>query len=332
MSPRLLAVGLGLLLLGVACQEPFGTDRHDLVGDRVVAIAVDPPGGAPGTEVTARVALIVDGHPWADTAPTLEWHWLASTDPRTLSAVDPADPADATGPTPTLTMPERPDPAALGLVASFPSGDVDRAFVELPLHTPDPTPALQGLTFDPPGPWTPDDHVTITAQVADETNPPMARWMTVGGRGTFLEQARTVTGWDAATIVRDKGEVVSDTPIDPGPVTFVVLAVDEAGGNDFRAEEGFVGDVSTGLWTTSGRWLGADRAPDTSGLWTGTLVADDAAPTGLSLTDLVDVPDATPIVDAPPCGPAAPFDPTWLLQGRCLRSDVVGRTVTVEVR
>ncbi len=327
-SLRILPLPAIALILNTlfACQVPFGTDRHDLVGDRIVAVVVTPEDDA----LRGGVALLVDGRPWQDEAVHLAWHWLDGTDPRELGAILPDDPSDADGPAPTLTLPDD-GPSRLGLVATFPSGAVRRAFLALD-GAPRP-PSRPAPHFDPPGPWAPDATVTLSAAVDDPDQPPRVRWMTVGGRGTFLEQSRAVTRWDAAIVTREDGEEVARAPISEGPVTFVTLAVDERGGNAVHAEDAFVGAVPSGLWTPGGRFLPSAEPPEGTGPWLATLVADDASPTGLAVTDLVAVPALTP---APPLDctvpVSGPFDPSWLFDGRCLRAEVDGTTVLVEGR
>lgn len=318
------------LALGLwGCQEPFGTDRHDLVGDRIVAIAIDPARVPTGDTLTPRVALLADGNPWSDDAVALSWHWLQ--DPSDLADLSPGDTPDAVGPAPSLIAPAE---GPLGLLATFPSGATRRAFLDFERGEVRSPPALEGVTFEPATPIASGDERTLTARVDGE--PPMMRWMTVGGRGAFLEQERLVASWQANDIEVDDGEIVASEPIADGPVTLVALAIDQAGGNDLLALEFFVGDAPQGLFTTGGRFLPTD-APTTTGPWHGTLAADDASPTGLSLVGVTAglLPDPDPygttsLACTVPVSGA--FDPTWLFEGRCLRSQVVGAVVAVEAQ
>jgi len=318
----------------VACLEPFGVDRHDLEDDRVAMIGVTPAQAPAGATIEARAAVMVDGLPYADAAPALTWHWLADRDTDTVTALDPDDPADATGPAPSLVVPGFAQ--RLALVVAYPSGAVERGFVDWDDGDERVPPEVLSLSFDPADAIESGDHRTITAAVSIEDPVPTVRWMTVAGRGTFLEEERLVTGWDAALVVRDDGEVESSDPISDGPVSFVALAIDDRGGSGLRVEERWVGDAPTGLVTTSGRWIGADVAPTAPGPWHGVLEADDDAPTGLRLTGLT----AGPVAGTDPWGTAAlpcaapvsgPFDPTWLFLQRCTRAAVVGATVAVSV-
>jgi hypothetical protein len=328
-----------LLIVIAGCQEPFGADRHDLEGDRIAAVAVDPAGAPGGAPISTRVALSVESLLWSDDPVVLDWHWLEDDDAHTVADLEPGEDADGMGPAPTLTMPEGEGLVRLALVAEFPSGRVRRAFLDLERGLEQSTPRLSGLAFAPEGPVSPGDVLTIEASFADpQESPPMIRWMTVRGSGTFTELDRTTASWEAAEVVTDDDEVVSRDLLEEGPVTFLALAITERGDNDFLAEDLWVGPAPSGAWTTSGRWLGMDNAPDAPGPWRGTLHSEDDSPTGLRMAGLVAVSELTgddPYgTEALPCAPtvSGPFDPTWLLEGRCLRSDLDGASTVVEVR
>jgi len=330
---------VSFLFVIAGCQEPFGSDRHDLEGDRIAAMAVDRAGVPGGEPITPRVALSVDSRPWFDEPVGLDWHWVGDDDPHTVADLEPGDDADGSGPAPSLTVPEGDGSVRLALVASFPSGRVRRAFLDLERGEVHAGPRLAGLSFTPDGPTAPGDVLEVEATLAEPQAPvPMMRWMTVRGLGTFTEQDRLTTLWEAAEVVMDDEEVDSRDLLEPGPVTFLALAITEEGDNDFLAEDLWVGAAPTGAWTGSGRWLGTDVGPEAAGLWRGTLRADDDAPTGLRLEALA---AATDLVGEDPYGTAAlpctppvagPFDPTWLLEGRCLRADLDGPSVVVEFR
>jgi len=116
----------------------------------------------------------------------------------------------------------------------------------------------------------------------------------------------------------------------------LALALGEGGGNAFRATEVWVGEPSEGL-RVGGRWLGVNSEAPGSALVRATLVADDDAPTGLHLEDELDpgdLPADDPYgTEALPCTVpvSGPFDPSWLVDGTCLRSQVDGATVVLEV-
>lgn len=283
---------LWLFLLG--CQDPFGTDRHDLVGDRIAAVAARTEGGV----VSPRAALIADGRPWSDEAVALDWFFVE--DPDAVAGLEPP------GLAPPLVAP--PEATHLALVATFPSGAVRRAFLEL---------GGEGTLVDLEHPDVVDPGEAITVHAEAEGT---LRWMSVGGRGTFTELDPTTTAWVAAEVEQDDGEAVASEPLGEGPVTFLALAIDREGGNDFRAEDLFVGTRPPGLWTTGDRFLPAPNhlAP---GFWRATLAAEDTSPTGLRLVD----PVAATATETP-------FDPGCLLVGACSRDELVGTSVVVEAR
>ncbi|MBW1880276.1 MAG: hypothetical protein JRJ84_18095, partial [Deltaproteobacteria bacterium] len=229
---------VSFLLVIAGCQEPFGSDRHDLEGDRIAAMAVDPAGAPGGDPMTVRVALSVDSRPWSDDPVALDWHWLEDDDVHVVADLEPGDEADGQGPAPTLTVPEGEGTVRLALVAAFPSGRVRRAFLDLERGVGHTHPRLAGLSFNPGGPVSPGDMLTVAAVMADlQETPPMVRWMTVRGRGTFTEQDRLTALWEAAEVVTDDDEVVSRDLLEVGPVTFLALAITETGDNDFLAED-----------------------------------------------------------------------------------------------
>lgn len=312
---RLLAVTATLAAL-IACQEPFGASRYDLVDDRVAALIVEPPGAAPGTFVRASAALSVAGRPWSDEPVDLRWSWVGSV--AEVGALDAESPAHALGPSPALRVPPGAGPAYLALLATFPGGFTERAFIEVPRE---PVPALPPLTGLAPSARVvaADEVVELEAGFADPVDPaPRLRWMSTGGRGTFVERTRTAADWLAAEVRFDDGEEESREPTPEGPVTVLALAIGDGAGNAVRAEDLWLGEAPVGAWLADGRFLPAE-APVGPGAWDATLVADDEAPWGLALADV-----------APAAG-APPLDLDALLTGRALRAELVGQRVRVEV-
>jgi hypothetical protein len=337
---RLLAV-TALLLLGLACQAPFGEDRHDLVGDRITAVATRPVAG--GTQ--AEVALVVDGALWTDVAIAERWYAAADAD-----AVDPEAPPDAEGPLATLPTPV----TDWTLVVTFPSGAERRAVLRLPEGgaAAMPAPPLSfgtlDLDFDAATPEqlsvdgrsdlaaTPSEAIASGAWArvtAWPAGPPdnldRVRWTSTAQPSTFLELDRTTTDWATGTLILDDLEIEEATPMSPGVVTLLALAVDGAGGNGLGAIDIAVGAVDAPTVRVAGRLLGVELAPSAA-LLQGTLEADDTLPSGLRLADAVAV--AAPAAAALPCADGPLFDPSWLLTRRCLRAEVVGATVTVQVQ
>lgn len=305
----------------LACQEPFGTDRHVLEGDRIAAVAVSRL----GDDVTLTPALLVDGHLWSDDAVTVE---QVASDGR------------------------------VDLTVTFPSGAERQAFAEVPaadgafaITTVDQG-VVDGLAFDTvlPAEVTRDARLALPATPAssvpagsfarltvttDATEPPFLRWMGAGG-GQFFELDATRADWATGVLVFDDEEVVSRTPRGAGVEGMIALALGADGTTAWRAFDVCVGDP-VGL-DVNGRRLPIDATP-APGLWQGRLQADDTVPSGLSLTGAVPVSEADlPEVD--PYGTEAlgctshegPFDPSWLADASCLRPDVLGATVVVEAK
>jgi hypothetical protein len=333
-----------------ACQEPFGTDRHDLVGFRVAGVRVQ----AEGDDLRAGAAVIVQGRPWSDAPIHLAWHLVDDLSTDHIVSLDPAD-AVADGPTPLLT--DWADRGGVALVATH--GD-SRYYAVIDLSgAVGPSPALTRIDTlanplridsfeaddlslearrtaadgDPVDAISPGDFVRLRANVDEAVR---IRWMITAPGGTFLELDRRTTDWAAGAFVVDDDEVEERTIGVAGPRTLLALALDpELGGaNRWVAHDLWVGEPPVGIRTPSGRWLRTDTA--VAGPFVrGTLAAADGDPTGLRLTgaESVDV-DTDPGTDGLAC--AVPvsgrFDPTWLLEQRCARADVLGATVVVGAR
>lgn len=288
-----------MLLLLAACQEPFGADRHDLVGFRIAAVSVPP--AAPGDEVVPRAAVVVDGRAWSPSPIDLAWYWVDDTDE--IEAIDPLTVADAAGPSPLLTVPDRP---ILAVVARRGSED-RRAFVEV-APPPATIAAPTAFALDPGPTVEPGETVRLRADTDG-----LVRWMATAG--TFTEIDEQTADWRSR---------------DPGPVTVVALALGEPGEATFAATDLHVGDPGPGLWVGQ-RWLPTDVALEPGEHVRGTLAADDASPCGLRLTAPEVVPgpeDAAYDCLVPLDGT---FDPGWLLEQRCGRDALAGDDVVVRV-
>lgn len=338
------------LLLLAACQEPFGTDRHDLVGFRVAAVRVE----AVDDSLTAHAALVVDGKVWSDDRVALSWHLTDDLATDTIAALE-LDDAVAYGPAATVDRWAGRDGLALVAVSD---DIVYRAVIDLKdTIGPAPTPTRLetfdlGLALDTveapalelearraleesdvadavdAGAFT-----RIRADVASEVR---VRWMSTAPTGTFLELDRHTTDWVAGELLIDDDEIEERRADVDGPRTVLALALDptEGGANAWLAHDLWVGQPPAGVRTTSGRWLATDTA--VAGPFVqATLAAADDHPTGLQLVGATDVdPDTDFGTDALPCAVpvTGPFDPDWLLEQRCTRTDVLGATVVVQVR
>ncbi|MFK7929464.1 MAG: hypothetical protein AB8H79_14810 [Myxococcota bacterium] len=340
---------LTLLALTAACREPFGTDRHDLVGLRVAAISAQPTAD---DTVKLSVLAVVDGRAWTDSGPTFAWYDATGLSTAQIAELGDGPPL-ATGPSPELAGPP---PQAIALLASH-TDSTWRGTLNLP------APGASAATIDSMSLRTiPLELSTINAEdtVLDarralEAGPEVThlaegqlgrlqaqvsegarvRWMSTLPSGTFLELDEVTTDWAPGSLVVD-GEDVDDRTADaPGPRTIVALALNAAedGANGWAVRELWVGEPNVGILTPSGRWIGTD-APVDGAFVQGTIQADDTAPTGITLTNVVSVPPETEHGTAAlPCAVpvSGPFDPTWLMEHRCDRAAVVGATVVVQV-
>lgn len=332
-----------------ACQEPFGADRHDLVADRIAAVTA----AARGSELVLHPWLVVDGRPWSDAAPDVRWYNLDPEDPDVDVIAPETATALAVGPVATV-----PRTGAWGLIVRFPSGAEARAQL---VTSPSALPlvgaarlqvglldldfdeateeelaldARRGLSAEPVTgtPSVPAGRWSRLSLGWDAVPPDLdrVRWMSTSRRSTFLELDAGTTDWATGELVLDDLEIEEATPLSPGPTTALALAVSTGGLHQAFAADIWVGDPEPGV-ITRGRWLGTAAA---GAVLTGTLVADDEAPTGLRLQDAVasdSVEDWG--TDALPCHVAVsgPFDPSWLFDGSCSRAQVVGQRVSVEV-
>ena len=239
-----IAIGLCLLM---GCQDPFGSDRHDLLGDRIAAILASPAGGPPGTTVVVNTALVVDGRLWSDEPVDLAWAWTDSVaDVTTLTADD----AVESGSDASLRIPSQ--GAVLGLVATFPSGFVEYAAFELSDVATLPAPISTALT---PQTTVANDDV-IPVDVPDYDG--RIRYMSAGGRGTFVETSATAADLTIAEVVFDDGEEESREQTEEGALT--ILALGLGNGNAVRTQDLWVGTPPTGIWLADGRFLQIGRA------------------------------------------------------------------------
>ncbi len=335
----------------LACQEPFALDRHDLAGFRIAAVdlaAIDEGRFSP------RVAVVVEGRPWSEDPVELAWSWVDSIDE--AAGLDNDAPVEAEGPVVALDRPEAPE--LLALRATEPGGGaVATAVIEVPAGPsrlgPLPPITLRELSLrlatvneeqltlearrerdgEPTGRIAPGG----LGRLAVEAPEGIARWMATGG--SFLELDRTVTDWVAGDLRLDDGEIEgSRSPLEDEAVTVIGLVVSEDGPTPegrFRARDILVQAASDeGVWV-AGRWIPTSPAvaSDPGTVLRGTLEADDRSPTGVRLVDSVVVSRAEAEArgfgtDALACAAVSgPFDPGWLLEQRCARSQVDGREV-----
>jgi len=328
-----------LLAILFACQEPFGADRHDLIGTRIAALTADDDGAV----VRPTIALLIKGRPWSNTAAEVDWYWIE--EPGQSADIEPGAPSIGQGPAPELPR----QGSRLAVIVRTDDStlraelDVDGRSVSRPALQ---TARVDGLDLEGlEGP-----QMELEARRALESTPShqvapgeFARFQLVGmdgdsrarfmatGDGTFFELDLESADWVAGTLILDDGEIEELSVGSNGPITVIGLEIGESH-SGFAAADLFVGEPPIGAWV-AGRFLSAEQ-PSTGRMWA-LLAPDDLSPTGLRLRDLL---PAEPEDTWNPSGLAcegvsgASFDPSWLLQHRCLRNDIVGQRVLVEVR
>jgi hypothetical protein len=329
------------LLLG--CQEPFGTDRHDLVGTRIVAIQA---GG--GDRIQPSAALLEEGRMWADAPAALSWRWeLPDSHPDTWR-----NEVVAEGSAPELMVPDR--RRLLVLDAQFSVGERLQAMVVIPRQA-DPieatAPEVDGLPLRVSRVKASELGVRRRGSLALEPTagvvetggfarivsgadrPSQARFLSTAG--TWFELDRHASDWAAGEVVVDDEEVVRRSVLDAGTVSMLVITLADDGSTAWQALDVHVGQPASGVWV-DGRWLPTEGEFADEHV-AGRLVADDTAPLGLALAEARGVGalgGADPYgTEALACEPAVsgPFDPRWVVTHRCARSALDGVEVVVRV-
>ncbi|NCG19071.1 MAG: hypothetical protein GWP91_08670 [Rhodobacterales bacterium] len=324
-----------LFLTLFACQDPFGSDRHTLEGNRIAAIEAQ----FDGSVVSLRPSLVVDGALWSDATVELAWSWLGPDD----NAATWSEAANITGPWSPLAAPQHANRVLL--LATFPGDDVaKRAVIDLPSTT------LGAMVLVPDAlnlhldsveakqlgqdqrlrqetvAWTlqePGDLLRWTAQI-DVAEDARAHWMSTGG--TWFELAPTIADLALGTLVVDGDEITQADAIEAGWLT-VLVSVTQTGASTWKAADLPVGIDEVGGFVQQ-RWL-----PDAQlGLRWVEFVADDAAPMGLRAIDQgpadASEPDGT---DSLGCLVTGPFSPDWLAEGRCTRAQIAEHRLQVQV-
>lgn len=281
-----------LIFALVACQTPFGVDRHDLAGFRIAALsaAIDADDG-----VNASAAIVSDGHLWSEQAVALDWYWIA--DARDLESIDRQP--DGTGPTPTLTLPD--ETSLLGLIAEdgayLATLDVVRTDRAMP-------PVFVEADNDAVAT---NEKTTLTAFFGGQsTEGAHARWMATDG--TFTEIDALTTTWKA--------------PKTDGTQAILVLALDDAGRSQWSISDLIVGDPGEGVWLGS-RWIPSD-VPVPPGSYDAVLAEEDSSTSGVRIVSITAADGAT-------LSCATPFDPRALADGRCTRAEVTDAPVPLVI-
>jgi hypothetical protein len=155
------------------------------------------------------------------------------------------------------------------------------------------------------------------------------RWMTAQGLGTPLELDDHTVDHLGEEVVFDDGLVESRTALEPQVYTLLALAIDGAGSNRWRWIDVAIG-TSAPLSAVGGHLLDLGEAL-VPGLYSVQVSeADDLR--GLRFSDPQPVPDLLAEMALPCADPSTAFDPAWLIEGRCLRSDVIGLRLILDVQ
>jgi hypothetical protein len=334
------------LLTLLACQEPFGTDRHRLEGFRIAAVdaAVHEDGVHPSAVVVHQ------GRVWTEKPLRFSWYRVPDTD--AAAALTPIDPPDAEGPAPVFPI----DTALIALLVTDADGEVRRAVLAPNANSEgisalriEGLPSLnasgvtaEALGLDARRALTPaassaaaGDFVRITL---DTTPTASVRWMATAG--TFFELESAAADWAPARIVVDDEVVSVSEPVEDELVSFIAVAVpsdaDSRTTPAMRLFDLAIGDVGNGFWNDRHRWIPTEASVPADADWIrATFRADDSSAFGLRLTESIAV-DPPPPDDPPntalPCAVAVsgPFDPDWLARGLCTRDALVGSDVMVK--
>ncbi|MCK6517466.1 hypothetical protein L6R46_20695 [Myxococcota bacterium] len=308
------------LLFGLAaCQEPFSVNRRELGPFRIAAVGL--------VDGVASAALWSGQGLFHDERPTLTW----TLDGAPLGeGYDVAVPAEG---------------GRLGLTVTAPDGALSVAEVtarSAPLAAPDVTRAAVDLS----------ESVDLAARrdvLAESVSGSVAegqatrlglsgegvdeltwRWMSAGGLGSVLELDVAVADVLAEELEFDDGVLISRTPTGPGLYPQLVLGLDGLGGNVWVWADAAIG-VTTPLLRHEGRLIPAD-AEAGPGLVAGTVrLSDDLV--GFTLIDVAPASEDDIAGTFLPCtpNPGAPFRLQWLAEGRCVRADLDGERIVLEV-
>lgn len=308
-----------LLLLLLACQDPFPEDRHDLAGFRIAAVQAQATDAG-----LALRAFVYSGHGmWHPAPPDVTWTagGVTASGPSASLAVSPPVTIEvvatdgASSESATYTLDAAPAPP---VVESWARGTVDLTIDDIvtPIANRAAVPAGADTPVAPGGAL----RFSLGVREADTTT----HWMATDG--DFAELDAASTDWFAATAIVDNNEIDSSSAIDAGVRSVVALTLDGQGGNSWITLDAPVGILGSRL-LVRGRVFPVDAEPG-SGLWAVTPVAteDDA---GVALTDVALVDDAS--TGEAVCGqPAAsPFDFDAVAEGWCARDDLVGARLVV---
>ena len=293
-----------------ACAEPFGYDKHDLVGFRIAAMKTDD---------FHLSASIWSGGLCHEMLPTYKW----TADSMTLNEVSPEIPEGVQEI--RLDVSNEKNEQRTGILSI--GSTIDNPMFEQYLISADELSLelrrnQEELPFD--GQIGERQALRIRANVSQSVS---MQWMTAFGHGTLLEVDPHTVDFFPENIHFEEGEVVERSPLDFTQYQILALAMNGTGGNRWH-------------------WIGVQQ--EVSGLthpygW-GLSVPDTGNPTGLVevTVGLNESRNAFEFLDPVwvngldsqdhSCwNISEPFQLDWVLDGHCTCSDVLNRRVVFEV-
>lgn len=308
-----------VLLLLLSCQDPFPEDRHDLLSFRIAAMGASWDGSL----LHPYVLISGDQGFFHDTPPQLSWQLGDQT---------------ATGARPTF---QTDFPAELSLTAV--SGSFSEQAV-LTMAAPPAPPslsawsrkavdlALEDALLSPDerqregedGPISPGGAAEISLSFNGGGT---IRWMGTGGELVEMDAQRS--NWFAGNFLIDDGELLDSRSIDPGIYPLVGLSLDGQGGNSWALVDVAVGEVQA--IASDGRLIATDAPFSGEGLIVGTFNADDSV-SGFHLSNLSPASSPTDVPAVCQQEEGTLFDPAWLVEGLCGRTELEGQQVILQAR
>jgi hypothetical protein len=355
LSPqRAIAVTM-IAALCAGCFAPFPHDRHDLVDFRIVGVQVSDAAPEPGGIIQAK-ALVYGGDGfYHDTLPTLEWRLGEHV---------------VEGPQVELAVPSLEGSWEIELLATHADGLLEERAV-LPILveeglepvTPPVLPPVERAVIDLPMESAPEDLLLTSREqlepraaiemaegqaarlrlpLEDPGGIYQARWMSVGGQGTFLEIDALTTDWLPGEVFLEEEDVKVEVgeELAYGRYGMAVLVIDGRGSTAWRFVDVLwnEGRPWKGAWYEhEGRLLASEGTPN--GLIEVEFVRDDDSPWGFHLDHLrphvAFDEQGPPLFLHPPCEHPVPlrepFQLDWIAEGLCSREAVLGHRAVVRV-
>jgi hypothetical protein len=322
------------------CSEPFAVDRHDLLDARILGVRLQ--------DSRLEVQVWNGQSMYHQDVPTIEWlNQVGSAVGTGVDFVMEDMENRSTRPTSVRYL----DPDGEFHEALFDledGGDADDGGLVLTpsLYTLSSTTdfalsARQAQNGEPSTSDIASDGMRIVMSVKNDEGAEVTtvtsgkmRWMTVGGKGTFLERSALETDFYRADILMDRDELLENNPLDIETATIFALYVDGVGGNQWTWMDLWYTDVVR--FHHENRWLEVSELPvdwDAGSPLSVELRWDDAAQVMRLLSPSVEVEDVViPVCSSVTSNDSNRFQWSWLELGRCTISDVNGTRIVLETR